>query len=65
MATAAKKKKGTARMRQLGRTSVIVWLAPLEALDLDAVRGNLPRATWAYATLTHAIRQALAHKKAS
>lgn len=57
--TKKSKKKGTARMRELGQVSVNVWLDPSEAEQLDRVRGNFPRATWARHMILNAIRQVL------
>jgi len=46
-------------MRQLGQTSVVIWLTPPEAEDLDKVRGHVRRATWARAMVLHAAKQVL------
>ena len=57
------RKKGPARMRQLGRNGVTIWLTPEQVNKLDQARGNLPRATWSLAMVLHAIRQVLQTQK--
>lgn len=57
MAKKAKRKTGPARMRELGRTAVTIWLDEKELANLDGVRGTETRAWWAKSMVLHGIRQ--------
>lgn len=58
------KKSGTARMRELGKVSVIIWLTADEAEQLDRVRGSLRRAEFAKHVTGNAVRERLQYEKA-
>jgi hypothetical protein len=55
MKTKRAKKRGTARMRELGQVAVIMWLDASEVEQLDQVRGYSPRASWALAKVMAAV----------
>lgn len=63
MAKKAVLKKGPARMRELGRVGVNLWLTPEQVTQLDRARGTVPRATWITMMLGHQIKQVLQYKK--
>lgn len=41
-----KKKTGPARMKELGKVPVTIWLTAEQAEQLDETRGRIPRATY-------------------
>ena len=59
------KKTGPARMRELGRVAVTIYLTPEQVVELDATRGSYPRASWVKHLLGKSIRQLMQYGKAS
>jgi hypothetical protein len=53
------KKTGPARMRQLGNVAVTFWLNEVQRAQLDKVRGNLTRASFAKHMAMNGVRQVL------